>query len=174
LQRYVRIIMNGLSTNVGCAMKDDRNSKKQLLNNIEELDQSSVELIKQNGNGLSGQKKLRAIVNASPDVMLVMDDKGTYVDVLTSQTQLLLAEPEDLIGKNVHEVLSKDEADTFLKVIKQTLKADTPQIVEYELTVQGGRKWFEGRCSRIDGVKEQLVVYVTRDITKRVLAEKKN
>jgi len=164
--------MNGLSTNVGPAMKEFRKSKKHLLSKFEELDQSSLELINQNGAGLSGQNKLRAIVNASPDVMLVMDDKGTYVDVLTSQTQLLLAEPEDLIGKNVYEVLSKNEADTFLNIIKQTLKADSPQIVEYELTVQGGKKWFEGRCSRIDGVKEPLVIYVARDITERVLAEK--
>ncbi|MCH7663942.1 MAG: PAS domain S-box protein [Chloroflexi bacterium] len=99
-------------------MQDKRKSKEQLLKKIEELEQSSLALLEQNAASPTEEAKLRAFVNGSPDVMLVMDEKGTYVEVLTSKNELLQLKPEDLIGKNAYEVMSKDEADAFLKIIK--------------------------------------------------------
>ncbi len=115
----------------------------------------------------------RAITRASPDLLFVMDEDGRYLEVVSPEEQLLYKPAAQTMGKRLDETLPADEARRFQDFLMQTLKADTPQVIEYELDTLGGRRVFEGRAQmldmRVDG--KRAVVFVARDITERVKAE---
>ena len=117
--------------------------------------------------------RLRAIADAIPDVLLVMDEQGRYVEVLSSTQQSLLAPAHTLLGKTLHEVMPRPEADRFLDLIRVTLQQGDTRSFEYEMATLSGVRQFEGRArplgSRVHG--HAAVVFIARDITQRTQAE---
>ena len=111
---------------------------------------------------------MRAIVSAIPDIIFVLDRDGTYLEAFTSRPDLLYADHEDLIGRRLHDVLPKGQADGFLRMVRETIASGLPQSIEYQLDVQAGARWFEGRSAPVDPPDgETHVVFLTRDITVR-------
>ena len=119
------------------------------------------------------QDRLLALVNASPDVMMVLDDRGTCLEVFTSQRQLLVADPEKQIGRPISELIPERQAQRFLDALSRTMTEGSLQSFEYELDVQEGHRWFEGRMiplGRRDAGRSAVLI-VSRDITDRKQAE---
>src|SRR5690242_11320074 len=120
-------------------------------------------------NGLSRRDKLRGFLDAIPDLIFVLDDSGRYVEVLGSDASLLYAGAQDLLGRRMHQVLPRFKAELFLRTVRTTLRTRKSQILEYELEVPAGRRFFEGRTAplseRVNG--RRTVVWVSRDITER-------
>ena len=113
--------------------------------------------------------RLRAIVNAVPDVLLVLDEDGRYVEIL-SQTQLLYTDPTVLKGRLIADVLPADVTEHALRVIRQTLATRQPQSFEYEITIRKlGKRNFEARTAPLDGLPlgKPSVVLLARDITQQ-------
>jgi PAS domain S-box-containing protein len=122
------------------------------------------------------EARLRAIATAVPDVLLVMDEDGRYVEILTAEPQLVCAYPESLKGKLLTEVLSAHLAERFLGMIRQTLLTRQIQMAEYELQIaKVGRRYFEARMAPIEALVagRRAVAVVARDITERRLTEEK-
>jgi PAS domain S-box-containing protein len=122
------------------------------------------------------EARLRAIATAVPDVLLMLDEDGRYIEILTSQPQLLYADPESLKGKLLTEVLSAHLAERFLGMIRQTLLTRQIQMAEYELQIaKVGRRYFEARMAPIEALVagRRAVAVVARDITERRLTEEK-
>lgn len=120
------------------------------------------------------EARVRAIANAVPDVLIMLDEDGRYVDIITSQRHLLYADPNFLKGKLVSEVLPADLATRFLDLVRQTLVTRQTQVVEYELYIgKVGKRWFEARAAPIDslGAAKPAVIIVARDITQRKVDE---
>ncbi|MBL8258500.1 MAG: PAS domain S-box protein [Candidatus Competibacteraceae bacterium] len=117
--------------------------------------------------------RLRAIVNAVPDLLLVLDQDGRYLEIL-SQPQLLYTDPAALKGRLIGEILPPEDAKRALKVIRQTLTNRRPQSFEYELkTRKAGKRSFEVRTAPLDGLLlgRPAVVLLARDITQHRLTE---
>ncbi len=117
--------------------------------------------------------RLRAITAAIPDELLVIDDQGRYVEVLSSNEQALLAPARTLLGKKLHEVLPAPQANSFLELIRDTLRQGDTRSFEYEMATLSGVRQFEGRArplgARVHG--HAAVVFIARDITQRTQAE---
>jgi diguanylate cyclase (GGDEF)-like protein/PAS domain S-box-containing protein len=115
----------------------------------------------------------RAITRASPDLLLVLDEDGRYLEVISQEEQLLSGRPDQLIGKRVDEVLSADEAQRLHGFLRQTIQAGAPQRIEYEMDGMDGRHVLEGRAQVLDVLVDgkRAVLFVSRDITERVAAE---
>lgn len=117
--------------------------------------------------------RLRAIAQAIPDVLLVLDAQGRYVEVLSPNDAPLAATPHQLLGQRMHDVLPAEQADKFTELIRNTLLSGQTQTVEYEMQTLSGTRQFEGRAQPL-GVKvggQAAVVFLARDITKRKQAE---
>lgn len=117
--------------------------------------------------------RLHAITRAIPDVLLVLDAQGRYVEVLSPDDAALAAAAPQLIGKRMHEVLPPGQADLFLELIHETLRSGQTHSLEYEMQTLSGLRRFEGRTQPL-GVKvggQAAVVFLARDITKRKQAE---
>lgn len=122
-------------------------------------------------------EKLKALTSVMPDIAIVMDQKGLYVDVYGSESQLLFTSPEDLIGKYINDIIPSPNAQQMMSVIEKTLASNEIQIFEYELSVQKGERVFEGRTSVINNYQPEQpdrkhILWMARDITERKQAEK--
>jgi PAS domain S-box-containing protein len=115
-----------------------------------------------------GEQKLRAVAEALPDLLFVLDEKGTYIEALSSSEALLYARADQLVGRRMHDVLPRASADLFLNTVRRTLKTGKSQILEYALDVPAGPRYFEGRTSPLRGAgRPRRVVWISRDITER-------
>jgi len=118
------------------------------------------------------EERLRAIGNALPDIIFVLNDKGKFIEIQTSKENLLYKDPEDVKGKYLTDIFQEDKAALFLKLINKTIITTQPQKIEYLLDVPEGEIWFEGRTSIMNTEPESQknVVFIARDITDRKLA----
>lgn len=117
--------------------------------------------------------RLRAITQAIPDVLLVLDRSGRYLEVLSHDKTALVANANELLGKHLSDVLPPDQAQQYLRLIYETLRTGHTQTLEYEIRTLEGLRQFEGRTQPL-GVPVQggeAVVLLARDITDRKQAE---
>ncbi len=119
------------------------------------------------------EERLRAIGNALPDIVFVIDELGRYLEILTSETNLLFLYAENLKRQTFHDVFPKPMADRFLALVQKTITTGQSQVLEYDLNVPAGQRWFEGRTAplhlQIDG--KNCIVFAARDITDRKRAD---
>ena len=117
--------------------------------------------------------RLHAITQAIPDVLLVLDAQGQYVEVLSPNDSALVASAPVLVGQRLHDVLPAEQAERFMALIRDTLQSGQTHSVEYEMQTLSGLRQFEGRTQPL-GVQvggQAAVVFLARDITKRKQAE---
>jgi PAS domain S-box-containing protein len=121
------------------------------------------------------EARLSAIANAIPDLVFVLDEDGRYIEVLTSQGDLLDFHARILKGKLLSEVHGSEKAAFLLAIIKKALATRQIQVAEYELKVMSGQRWFESRTAPIDlpSTHKPAVIVVARDITVRKVAEER-
>ena len=117
------------------------------------------------------EKQLRAsearnssILQALPDLIIVHDTEGNYLDVQSSNTALLPMPRELIIGKNLSEyVTDTDQADKILKTHLRVASSGEMEVFEVTLPTAHGTTDFE---ARVVPLKEGKVLAVLRDITK--------
>ena len=115
------------------------------------------------------EQRIRAIVNALPDLVVVTDGEGRYLEIANEDPRRLYRNTTELLGRCFHDVLPVSVADPLLGVTRRTLEAAVPQVLEYPLESADGRRWFEARTSpmRSGTADDRSVVMIVRDITDR-------
>ena len=119
------------------------------------------------------EEKFKAVLNAVPDLMIVLDAEGRYRDIFTADPDLLLAPTDQLLGKTIHEVMPEKNAQQIQSVINQTLSTGKLQQIEYVLDIDGVNRWFSGRAAKFMFRNSECVLWSARDITERKHAEER-
>ncbi|MBL8469793.1 EAL domain-containing protein [Methyloversatilis discipulorum] len=121
----------------------------------------------------ASEARMRAITEAVPDVLMVLDEDGRYLKIRAPDEKLLVADAESLNGKLMTDVLPPEKATLFQDYVRRTLQSDSAQMLEYTLDTRGGPRVFEARARALDAPFEgrRAVVLLTRDITERVRLE---
>jgi len=114
------------------------------------------------------EARFRALIGAMRDVILVLDRDGMYVDIAPSASDRLYRAPAELLGRRLHEIFPKEQADRFLQCVRQALDRRAPVEVSYDLTVNGEQYWFDAIVSPLP---DDRAVWVARDVTQRYRAE---
>jgi len=114
------------------------------------------------------EDKIRAILNAMPDVLFVMDKDGKFLEYIAAKLGAQYSPPNEIIGKNVYAVFPGELAQMTLDHLEKTGRTGQTQIYEYQLQVQGQPHDFEARM--VVGASDQ-VLCIIRDITERKQAE---
>ncbi len=119
------------------------------------------------------EERLRAFASALPDLACILDERGRYVEVLNSHTELLAGQSGELQGKSLLDVLPAEQADLFLDVIQTTISTREKQTLLYQHETETGKQWYEARTAPMDGLIEadRMVVWLARDITERIRAK---
>lgn len=115
------------------------------------------------------EAQLHALLTAITDVVLVLDVQGRYLKIAPTNLALLHKPPDELIGKTLHEVFPKAQADTFLARIQESLGTQQTCNIEYSHpTIENKEVWFAASISPLDN---NSVIWVARDMTERKQAE---
>ena len=112
------------------------------------------------------EERNRAILEAIPDLMFVQTREGVYLDCAAKDHKDLVVPVDAFLGKNMRDVLPPDLSEQLVAAFSR-LEAGQPEIVEYELDLNGTHRWFEARLVLTDS----NVLSVVRDVTSRKLAE---
>jgi PAS domain S-box-containing protein len=109
-----------------------------------------------------------AILRAVPDLMFLQTEAGIYVSYHASDPRLLLAAPEQFLGRNMRDVLPPSLLRIIEPAFAQVADATQPVVVEYDLDMPHGNRWYEARLVRS---YDRHILTLVRDITERKHAE---
>jgi PAS domain S-box-containing protein len=107
------------------------------------------------------EMRLRAMLEAVPDMILELRRNGTIAHIVPSASDDLIVEPAEFLGKNITEVLPM-AADQAKFVIDRALASGQVNAFEYRMKIGGEEKTFE---ARITPVADDLVLAIVRDVT---------
>lgn len=121
----------------------------------------------------SYEVRLHAILNALPDTLFLLDEDGCYIEVMSGNEQQLYIDKELLLGKTLHDIFPKQDADFFLDIISQALESNELVVVNYEMDVKSGKRTFEGRVmpTNYSVDDKRTVVFLAIDVTDRRQSE---
>jgi len=115
------------------------------------------------------ERKLRAVLDAIPDIAIVYSESGRYEEVLSGRDDLLVGSADALEGKDIHEALPPEPADRVLDAIHETIETGTTQNLEYRLPLDGDPHHFAARIAplRTEAYESECVIFLARDVTER-------
>ena len=109
-------------------------------------------------------ERLSAIVKAIPDLIIVCDRLGTYLEYYAGSQGKLLEDETQIIGSNIRQTFDEESANMHLEKIGECLLTGT--LITYEYSAQFGNSphFFEARLAPAG---ENKVLAFIRDITER-------
>ncbi len=108
------------------------------------------------------QAYTRSILGIIPDIIILYNREGEYLDILSSSEDKLFLPKENLKGKKLIDALPPREGKILTDHIQKTLTSGEMQTIEYSLPTPAGKRWFEARSVPF---KEDEVVSLKIDIT---------
>src|SRR5574343_238193 len=116
------------------------------------------------------QQYQAALIDASPDLMFVVDKDGRFIDYHSPRSDLLALPPTHFIGKRIEEVLPPPVAAVGMQAIAEADTQGYSSGRTYALELPHGPHWFELSVSRFQKRTHARVLYLfmARDITQRI------
>lgn len=134
---------------------------RQLDQEISEREQAE-QALRQN-EGLT-----RAILDYMPDLILQIDQDGTFLDYSPARNMDTIVPPEAFIGHNMADVLPPEVAIPGIQAIQAAIATNEMQFFEYALLVDEQKQIYE---SRNIPVGDSRVLTIVRDVTDERHAE---
>ncbi len=116
----------------------------------------------------ASEAELRALFSAIPDPLCVVTAEGRVIEKVEGNPKQLYCPIEEMVGKTLHQIFEKEQADKFLGYIQQALRTQQVLTVEYSLWMAGREIWLS---ARIAPIRHERVIWLTRDITLQKQAE---
>lgn len=114
------------------------------------------------------EDNLRTLFNAMTDAVFEMDYDGRYISIAPTSPDLMFRPPDMIVGKTLHEVFPKPEADKFLEFVRRCLDENITSTIEYPLIIKDKTIWFEGSATP---KTKNTVLFIARDVTDRKQAK---
>ncbi|MBV9386505.1 MAG: PAS domain S-box protein [Chroococcidiopsidaceae cyanobacterium CP_BM_ER_R8_30] len=116
----------------------------------------------------ASEAELRALFSAIPDPLFVLTAEGRVIEAVAISTAQLYKPIEEQIGKTLHQIFEKEQADEFLDYVQQVLLTQQVLTVEYSRSMAGRETWFS---ARIAPFRQGQVIWLARDITNHKQAQ---
>ncbi|RYZ64958.1 MAG: hypothetical protein EOP09_15055, partial [Proteobacteria bacterium] len=123
---------------------------------------------------LEAVKNLRLTLEASSDIVFLIDSNSRYIDVFAGRESILLATRKTLIGRHVTEVIGPDLGMQVEQLVKQTFASGLRQTLAYSLDLPTGEKrHFEAGIERRDSRSAVAMIrsrgaYATEELARRI------
>lgn len=112
---------------------------------------------------VNAETELRTLFGAMDDVVIVLDWDGRCLKIAPTRREKFFEDPDQQIGKLLHEVLPPAEAEFQLKYTQQAIATQQPiENVEYSMQFDDEEKWF---VATVSPLSNRAAVWVSRDIT---------
>lgn len=168
---FLYLLINNFLKKIIFAEEQLKNTNEELEAYIQQLAASEEELRAQyeqiyedEQQLIKSEEKSRAIIQAIPDVLFILNFQGVFIDCEASDDKMLLMQKELFIGKTIAEVMPKEISDQAYKNLNLVFETGNLQSFEYELIDKGITGYYEIRMVKKGGDK---VLAILRDITRR-------
>lgn len=115
----------------------------------------------------ASEQQLSATIDALPDLLFELDEQGNYLQVHAAECNKLAAPAQELIGKNLTEVMPQEAADICLQAIAEAQRDGVSHGRRIQLQVPEGVRYFElsvSCCLREDNTSP-IFLFLSRDET---------
>ncbi len=167
IQTVTQEMLDQLLEQVSKTYEEDEESYNLLQNSLKISSAEMRTLYKQLQE--RSEKRLEAIITATPDLIVHLNDRGECLDLFAQGKEHLLFVPQhECINRSIFDIFDRAIAEKFHKLISEALRTDKLQTLEYELTINGEKKFFEARMTPVKMTENnhKMVVALIRDITK--------
>jgi PAS domain S-box-containing protein len=110
------------------------------------------------------ETELRSLFAAMTDAVMVLDADGRYIKIAPTNPINLYHSPDQMLGKTVHEVLPKEQADYIVAKTREAIQTDQVVPGKYALKIGGKEIWFASNATRLS---ENTAMWVAHDFTQR-------
>ncbi|MEI7499875.1 MAG: ATP-binding protein [Bacteroidota bacterium] len=114
------------------------------------------------------EKELKTLFGSMEDLIIVFNKNGEYKRIAPTNESLLVMPANDLIGKSLHQVFDKKQADVFTDAIRDSIATKKMIVLDYPLEIGGKSLWFQARISRLS---DDEVLFVAHDNTQKKLSD---
>ncbi len=119
---------------------------------------------------------LNKVVSNIPEILLILDKDGKYIDIWTSKHKDLVGPSSTLKGKNIKNVLPKNVANMYLSNMENVINNNNKiEKFEYVLNIDTEKRYFEAKLILMDETdtneKNKFLVLIN-NITNRVEKER--
>ena len=165
------LLINNFMKKISFTEKQLKNSYKELEAYAQQLAAHEEELrvqyeqIYEDEKQLSkSEEKSRAIIQAIPDALFIINFEGVFIDCEASDDSILIMPKELFIGKTIAEVMPKEVAELAYENLNLVFESGNLHSFEYKLIDKGVVGYYEIRMVK-NGENEVLAIL--RDITRR-------
>ncbi len=106
--------------------------------------------------------RLRAMFDALPDYLIILDQNGKILDFKLSRDNWMGIKPELIIGRQLKNTVFKSAADRLLRQARKALEENFTDTIDLDIDVSGEKHYFEFRLTPLPDKK---VLIIQRDIT---------
>lgn len=119
------------------------------------------------------QSQQRATLGTLPDLLFEVDEQGVYLAVFASDPNQLARPRDELIGRNIREILPPQAAATCLSAIDEAREQGRSRGKQIELPLSSGSSYFQLSVARKSDRTGTVTTYLvlSRDVTEAVIAE---
>ena len=124
---------------------------------------------------IENESRLEALIGSIDEIVFELDREGTFLNIWTTNEELLYRPRHELKGKRVSGVIGEEFFRPFSQIFDRVLVSGRSEEFEYSLDVPAGKRWFLARMNRIPpaGSDQYTLCLAVRDITDRKHAEEK-
>lgn len=115
----------------------------------------------------ASETRMRALIGAIDEIVFEFDAEGTYIDIWTTNENILLRPKSELLGKRIIDVVDREQSDHFLPVFRRVIETREPESMEYSMELADGPHHFFARVTPIltDEQRTTNVCMLVLDIT---------
>jgi PAS domain S-box-containing protein len=117
------------------------------------------------------EKKFKSLINALPDLMMVISKRGDYKELYISDESQISVPKNVLLGNNMKNILPKNISFQALEIINKTITTKRNHKFEYPVNIDNKKRWFQASIAPFDIKDEEQVLWIAREITEKKLAE---
>ncbi|WP_164891116.1 PAS domain S-box protein [Botryobacter ruber] len=123
---------------------------------------SVTELKKAQEEIIQSEAKNKAILAAIPDLIFIIDEDGTYLDMKNVGQEHLFVPVDQVIGSNLRDILPESVSQLLFSLLKKVLRTGQLEKTVYSLDLPDGTHYYEGRFLKYS---ETAVMAIIRDNT---------
>ncbi len=113
------------------------------------------------------ESKLRSLLAALPDVIVIFDARGTIHEVFTGRLEQMAAMSAEMVGKSIHDLMPESATRGIQEVLDRAIIGGGVEEFQYRM----GKSWFEAHAVAYLADDETQVLWLARDITRQKNAE---
>lgn len=110
------------------------------------------------------KNELSVLFGAMQELVIIFDKNGQYLKIAPTNEKLLYKQRSEMLGKTLHQVFDKTQADFFLNSIQECIRTKNTVITDYKLLIDNREFWFQAHISYLN---DDTVIYVAHDNTEK-------